>query len=140
MTGAIRQALAVSLLALIPTALAGLFHPKRPGWNGEAMGPDQISGAEVAVWKNAPLWVDARPRRSYERGHIAGALLLNEDEWDELLPAVLSAWQPGRRVVVYCDSAACDSSKKLAERLREAGVPGVCVLHGGWAEWKARTP
>jgi rhodanese-related sulfurtransferase len=99
---------------------------------------DEIT-VEQALRAVRVLWIDARSEADYGRGHIPGAVLLNEDSWEKLLPAVLSAWQPDDLVIVYCDSGRCDASHKVAQRLtREAGIDGVKVLKGGWQAWSGR--
>ena len=62
---------------------------------------------------------------------------LNEDQWDVQIETVLLRWQPGTRVVVYCDDTACAASRHVAERLRQDyRLPDVWVLHGGWTAWR----
>jgi rhodanese-related sulfurtransferase len=83
------------------------------------------------------LWVDARSREAYEMEHIPKAVLLNAFEWEDLATQFLDAWDPDIPIVVYCDSASCDASTRVAERLRsEMGIRNVFVLEGGWETWK----
>jgi len=128
------------LLALIPATLSALLHPRRPAWTQQELGPGELLLSDVAVWRDAPLWIDARTRAKFEQARIPGAVLLNEDQWDELLPGVLAAWKPDQSIVVYCDDRLCDSSHAVAARLREAGVSPVFVLKGGWEAWKGAHP
>ncbi len=66
-----------------------------------------------------------------------GLVLLNEDRWNELLPQMLAVWSPEKRVVVYCGSESCGSSREVARRLRnDAQLKNVFVLEGGWEAWK----
>jgi hypothetical protein len=38
--------------------------------------------------------------------------------------------------VVYCSSLSCNASREVARRLRrEAQLPDVFVLEGGWEAW-----
>ena len=54
----------------------------------------------------------------------------------ELLPQMLATWSPEKRVVVYCSSESCGSSREVARRLREeARLKDVFVLEGGWEAW-----
>lgn len=131
----IRQCVWIVALALAPALATAVFHPKRPVWHAEALKPNEVSLADVLRWKEPTLWVDARSVKTYEAGHIPGAMLLNEDHWDHLLDGVLEAWHPSQSVVVYCDSRECQSSERVAARLREAGVEPVFVLKGGWEAW-----
>ena len=89
-------------------------------------------------WGKHTLWVDARSRAEFERGHIPGAVLLNEQEWEGTLDAFLDAWRRDLKVVVYCSSASCDASHEVASRLKnEAQIANVFVLKGGWETWQA---
>ena len=98
--------------------------------------------AQAQVWGENVLWIDARPEDHFEREHVPGALLLNEDRWNELLPQVLGTWSPEKRVIVYCDTDGCGASREVAHRLREEaglkdneGKNSVFVLKGGWKAW-----
>lgn len=85
---------------------------------------------------NTVIWVDARPDVDFARDHVPGAIPLNEDRWSELLPQLLTAWSPEKKVVVYCSAQSCDLAREVAERLRkEAQLPDVFVLEGGWEGW-----
>lgn len=131
---ALKQAASLALLALVPAFATALLHPRRPSFT------DRIREGEIAAadaMNNAAgyLWIDARSAAHFASDHIPGALPLNEDAWDELLPAVLQAWPTGRPAIVYCDSQACEASEDVAKRLREFGVAPVFVLKGGWQAW-----
>lgn len=135
---AIRQILFLLVLAAIPATGAALFHPKRPAWNAETLAPGEILLQTALGENDKVLWLDARPTADYEAAHIPGAMPLNEDDWNTLLPAVLGAWSSGKIIVVYCSSLQCHSSEAVAKRLREeAKLPGVFVLKGGWESWLA---
>ena len=67
---------------------------------------------------------------------VPGAVSLNEDRWNELLPQFLATWSPDKKVVVYCSTQNCNASREVAKRLRdEAQLKNVFVLQGGWEEW-----
>ena len=133
---ALRQAASLALLALVPAFATALLHPKRPAFT------DTIREGEIAVAdaRRSPsdyLWIDARSAARFAERHVPGALPLNEDAWDELLPAVLQGWPTGRPAIVYCDSRECEASEDVAKRLRAFGVAPVFVLQGGWEAWLA---
>lgn len=132
--GAMRQAVALAGLATLPAAGAWMIGPKPPA--AVARQDGMIEPRRAADLAAIVLWVDARQRREFDQAHVPGALLLNEDEWDALLPAVLQQWTPDRQVVVYCDGGACQASREVAARLRDAGLSPVSVLRGGWPEWR----
>ena len=133
----LRQLLCLVGLAFLPAIGQALYYRDHPAWQGRPHDAAEVTLAQTASWGDAVLWVDARPNEEFTRGHVPGALSLNEDNWDGLLPAVLAAWAPERKLVVYCSRASCNASHGVAERLRhEAGLTNVYVLPGGWEEWE----
>jgi rhodanese-related sulfurtransferase len=101
---------------------------------------DEWAVAQARAAGSAVLWIDARPAAEYDAGHVPGALLLNEDTWDDRIEPVLLAWTPGQTVLVYCSSHGCDASRQVAARLRrDYELPEVYVLRGGWEAWNAAT-
>jgi rhodanese-related sulfurtransferase len=123
---------------MLPAAVAGMFHPKRPAWSAETLAPGEVALPTALGWGDKVLWLDARSEKEFDASHIPGGMLLNEDDWDDLLPRMLAAWRPGRIIVVYCSSLRCQASQEVAERLRkEARLPEVYVLKGGWEAWLA---
>lgn len=120
-------------IALLPAVVSGVVQLKR---TDAKPATEEVAAATARDWGANVVWVDARPQAKYDRGHIEGALLLNEDEWDRLVPAFLDAWEPEKQVVVYCDGGSCDASHAVARRLREdLKLENVRVLKGGIAAW-----
>jgi rhodanese-related sulfurtransferase len=129
---ALRQTLALLVLALLPAIAAALWHPLRPSWQS-----DEVTITAAENWGDTVLWIDARPDADYEKAHIPGAIPLNEDRWDDMLSAVLDHWDANRKIVVYCSSLSCQTSRDVARRLREeVNLPNVFVLQGGWEAWQ----
>jgi rhodanese-related sulfurtransferase len=132
----LRQSLILIGLALLPAAGQALYHRDKVSWQTPVAAFEMMTVAQARSSADT-IWVDARPQEEFEREHVPGALLLNEDRWNELFPQVLAVWAPEKRVVVYCSSESCGSSREIAHRLRkEAGLPNVFVLEGGWEAWK----
>ena len=132
----LRQSLVLLGLALLPAALQAVYFRDKVSWQTPVAASEMVTLAHVRNSADA-IWIDARPQEEFEREHVPGALLLNEDRWNELLPQVLALWAPEKRVVVYCSSESCGSSREIAHRLRkEAGLTNVFVLQGGWEAWK----
>ena len=126
-----RQIALLLALAAIPAGASALVCWKRGQW--DAFIDHSVPLSEIVAASQPVLWVDARSKVEYAVAHIPGALLLNEDDWDDLLPKVLETWQPGNVVVVYCSSQSCHTSEEVAQRLsKEVGLPGVQFLRGGW--------
>lgn len=132
---ALRQALVLAALALLPALVCAALQVQ---WRT----PEPLEAGEVRVgtarmWGAQVTWVDARVRARFEAGHIPGAVLLNEEEWDTLLPAFLDAWNPDQTIVVYCDGGGCEASHHVADRLRDQlALKSVFVLKGGWPAWQ----
>lgn len=138
---ALRQSSVLLVAALVPALLAAVLHPRRPAWSRAQAEAPEVSWAEVAGWSGPVLFVDARAPDAFARRHIPGAQSLPESQWETQLPEVIRTWQPGCRVVVYCDNQACDASQEVAGRLRrELGISQVYVLQGGWSAWLAAQP
>ena len=131
---ALRQVILLLALAVVPAFATGLWHPKRPAWQS-----DEVTLAAAIGWGQDVLWIDARRDAEFARAHIPGAIPLNEDRWDDLLPGLMDHWKTGQRIVVYCSSLSCKTSHDVARRLREdANLPNVFVLQGGWEAWRDR--
>jgi len=95
-----------------------------------------VSADQARAWGDSTVWIDARPDDEFARDHVPGAISLNEDRWNDLLPQFLAVWSPGKKVVVYCSAQSCDLAREVAERLRkEAQLLDVFVLDGGWEAW-----
>ena len=91
----------------------------------------------TALAKAEVLWVDARGVDAYETGHIPGAVLLNEDDWDNLVVGLLDRWNPELTVVVYCSSSSCNASQSVALRLtNDFQFDNIYVLKDGWNAWQ----
>jgi rhodanese-related sulfurtransferase len=131
-----RQAALLLSFALVPALFTAWLHPKRPAWSWTRPAVTELALADAVRLAPPVIWLDARPDEEYGAQHVPGALSLNEEHWEELLPKFMAAWQPGTRVVVYCNSQRCDASREVAARLRhELQIDNVFVLQGGWAAW-----
>lgn len=89
------------------------------------------------------LWVDARPRKLWEKNGVSGSVLLTDDhmeDYDHLyhkfMNAVFNNGEIFPYVVIYCNEEGCGSSKAIAKQLRDEVAADlgfkVYVLHGGW--------
>jgi rhodanese-related sulfurtransferase len=131
-----RQTLVVAALSLLPCVGQAIYFRDKVSWRSPIPPSEMVSVDQARSWSGSVIWVDARPDDEFVRDHVPGALSLNEDRWNELLPQFLAAWSPGKKVVVYCSAESCDLAREVAERLRkEAQVPDVFVLEGGWEAW-----
>ncbi len=83
------------------------------------------------------LWIDARTQKAYAEAHIPNAIWLNTEDPDAELMHITVAWlENPKPIVLYCSSAACSSSKELANWLRNQ-LPDAEIysLKGGWSSW-----
>lgn len=118
-----------------------MIHPKSPPWHlkrAQANDPWRVTLEEIDTrWNQDVLWIDSRTTVKFEAGHQPGALLLNKENWNDLLlehfETLTSAQKP---MIVYCDSLNCLKSREIAEELRDLGIPDVYYLPAGWVEMK----
>jgi len=132
----VRQVLILLALALAPGVGEAVYFRHRISWQSAVLPSELVTVDQARTWGGIVIWVDARPDEEFASDHVPGALSLNEDRWNELLPQFLAVWSPGTKVVVYCSSLSCNTSREVARRLRrEAQLPDVFVLEGGWEAW-----
>ena len=132
----IRQILILAALALIPGLGEAVYFRQKISWQSSIPPSELVTVDQARTWAGNVIWVDARPDEEFARDHVPGALSLNEDRWNELLPQFLAVWSPGKKVVVYCSSLSCNASREVARRLhKEAQLSDVFVLEGGWEAW-----
>ena len=138
MRSLLRQSVLLLGLALLPAAGEALYFRDKVSWHSRVAESDMVAVDLARNWGANAIWVDARPDVDFERDHVPGAILLNEDRWNELLPQFLQQqWSPEKKIVVYCSSQSCNLAGDVARRLREeAKLPNeIRVLKGGWEEW-----
>lgn len=145
------QVLAVAALALALAFAVNAAHPE-----GLELGRDYFAKPQhdfqVATPEDFRDWsdlleepegdvvyLDARRRAQYERGHVPGAYCLPRND-EAALAAVLPAIQRASIVVIYCHGGNCEDSIFTAEDLvyRHGVEPVVIwIYEGGWEEWIA---
>ena len=123
-------------LAFVPAIGQAVYFRDKVSWQSPVPSSELVTVAQARAWNADAIWVDARPDEEFTRDHVPGAVSLNEDRWNELLPQFLANWSPDKKVIVYCSSQSCNASREVAKRLRdEAQLKNVFVLQGGWEEW-----
>jgi rhodanese-related sulfurtransferase len=132
----IRQVVILAALAFAPGVGEAIYFRQKISWQSSIPPSELVTVDQARTWRGNVIWVDARPDEEFARDHVPGALSLNEDRWNEMLSQFLAVWSPGKKVVVYCSSLSCNASREVARRLRkEAQLPDVFVLEGGWEAW-----
>ncbi len=115
--------------------------PEGLKWQAPPLKENEVLLSEVRQWPaDSFLWIDARSAEEYEEDHIPGAILVNQQDWDNLVFANLEKIAGAPRIVVYCDSRRCDAGEEVANLLVEGGFAQgqVHVLHNGWQAWQRR--
>ena len=133
-----RQALILVALAFLPGIGQAIYFRDKVSWKLPVPASEMVTVVQARAWGENAIWIDARPDEEFARDHVPGALSLNEDRWNELLPQFLAVWSPEKKIVVYCSSESCNASREVAHRLRNQAQPpmqNVFVLEGGWEEW-----
>ena len=133
-----RQALILVALAFLPGIGQAIYFRDKVSWQLPVPASEMVTVVQARAWGENAIWIDARPEEEFARDHVPGALSLNEDRWNELLPQLLAVWSPEKKIVVYCSSQSCNASREVAHRLLNQAQPpmqNVFVLEGGWEEW-----
>ena len=89
MRSLVRQSVLILGLALLPAAGEALYLRDRVLWHSRVAESDTVAVDLARNWGSSVIWVDARPDAEFERDHVPGAILLNEDRWNELLAQFL---------------------------------------------------
>jgi rhodanese-related sulfurtransferase len=133
---AVREGLLLIALAFLPAAGQAIYLRNKVSWQSPVPASELVTVEQARAWGDNAVWIDARPDEEFTRDHVPGAISLNEDHWNELLPQLLPQWSPEKKVVVYCSAESCNAARDVAHRLRdEAQLKDVFVLQGGWEEW-----
>jgi len=132
----LRQLSLLGALALVPAIGQAIYFRNKVSWQSPVPVSEIVTLTQARSWGENAIWVDARPDDEFAHEHVPGAILLNEDRWNDLVGPFLATWSPDKKVVVYCSSQSCNASREVARRLRdEAQLKNVFVLEGGWEEW-----
>jgi len=125
-------ALGLAANGLSPRRIPFLTPPKAPPRAADVV---TLQDAQ-ALWSSGTnFFLDARAPADYQAGHIAGALNLPIDDFDNYYPQVEPMLTPDATIVAYCDGQDCDLSHRLMDRLRELGYHHVRLLVNGWTTW-----
>ena len=141
MRSAIRQAAVLIFLAATAACATYAWHPRAPALYlvQEPLRDDEVSMQVIEErWQGRVLWIDARIQEQYDAEHVPGALLLNEQHFEEQLFSYLDILQANSKpIILYCNAAKCDASRKILERLKQTQpIENAFVLKGGWNAWK----
>ena len=92
--------------------------------------------AKKLFFQQAAVFIDARPKEDFEKGHIKGAKSLPWRDVDQKFMAVTGNLSSDTTIITYCDGEACELSHHLASFLIDAGFSHVRILPNGWTKWR----
>lgn len=87
-----------------------------------------------SLFSKGVLFIDARDVADYSVGHIASAINIPFDDFDNYKEN-LETIPKEKPVVVYCAGTECDLSILLGNLLYEQGYEKIYIFFGGWGEW-----
>lgn len=102
---------------------------------GERLDIPFVDTKKLFMEKRA-VFVDARSRKDYENGHIAGARSL---PWPDVEQRVIDATDnisSDTTIITYCNGETCKLSHDLAMFLKDMDFSNVRVLINGWTVWQ----
>jgi len=111
-----------------------------PGGNPDwvAKGGDQSVSAEyikkLQADKAPHMVIDARPKRTADKGMIPGAVNISETEFDKNVDKLPAA--KATPLIVYCGGLECVLSDKVAAKARALGYTDVKTYPEGYPEWE----
>jgi rhodanese-related sulfurtransferase len=131
------RALLLRILAILGLAIAIGFINILGNSHSPKYGQGLIREGEVELSALPTLgniqWIDARPRKDYEAGHVRDAISINEDEYYGQIGAVITSDMSKKTLLVYCSFEGCDSSLNVASMLKkDTHLTRIYALHGGW--------
>lgn len=137
-------ALAVNQFSPVGIALFGNWDTQKGVISAKTHGQETPEGLEItdvaaarAIFDTGEaLFVDARGEGPYDEGHIAGALSLPVNLFEERIESFLTAHPPELPMVCYCSGRECEDSHKLARLLMDMGYVSVRVFIDGFPAWE----
>jgi rhodanese-related sulfurtransferase len=95
-----------------------------------------LTEAKKLFFRQAAVFIDARPKEDFEKGHIKGAKSLPWRDVGQRFMPVTENLSPDTTIITYCDGEACELSRHLANFLIDAGFSHVRILLNGWTKWQ----
>jgi rhodanese-related sulfurtransferase len=138
------EALVIVAAALVLGAMVNARRPNGLPLDTDPRTLDVGPGVELLdlqqarqAFDHGAVFVDARPRAVFERGHVEGAIALppgsyqsDYRNWWEFIPT-------DDRVVVYAGAEEASVAGKRARWLIEMGHKGAVVFYDGWDAWQS---
>ena len=96
-----------------------------------------VQDVEGALSSGGMIILDSRSRAEFEAGHVPGALALFEAPDRSLLAEVRRSVSRQAEVVLVGHQDRDFNALRLAQRVREWGIPRVRVMKGGMSAWQS---
>ncbi len=130
----VKHAILILLVSSLLAAANFAINPHRPDLS---LKPDEITLSQKNRLPKNLIIVDARNEKDFTKGHIRGAVNLSEAKFDSQLGDFLDVWTPESTILVYCNVGQCNSSRAVADRLKnECRIKNVFVLKDDWRKWE----
>jgi rhodanese-related sulfurtransferase len=84
------------------------------------------------------VFVDARSEEEFCEGHIPGAKLLTQDDFEDNISTFKQMVPADTPLVTYCSGEGCGSSMEVAGLLKDEGYENTKIFLGGWEKWKLK--
>jgi rhodanese-related sulfurtransferase len=97
--------------------------------------PLRVEMALTMFGRGEVAFVDARPLRAYEKGHIREAKNIPYSFIDPINEETIRELKRYKAVIIYCNKKDAQVSMTMAGEISEQGVAGVTYLEGGFLEW-----
>ena len=138
----IYQALIILAVGIVIAVLSTFFHQSA---NSLLFDADfnsekdiiEIEDAKRLVIANKAIWIDTRPKRFYEEGHIPGAINIPLPGPINYRRQIFEKWEKDRLIINYCSNISCPIAKHLTTEMKFIGFTHVKVFEGGYEEWES---
>lgn len=107
------------------------------GYRATSLPALELAAFREAVGQGRCVVVDARPRSSFQLGHIPGAVNVPIDSGPTARGEILAQVEKATPVVVYCQSKYCPYDESIAAALIADGFENVSLYPDGWVGWQA---
>jgi len=144
----LRRAVIILLVSGVAAIVANLTHPNKipwvQDWSAQVEGRAKkknirvvpLSVAWGSVQNGQGVFIDARPVREFEEGHIPGAVSIPLAGVDDQFETVGSLIDSGSELIVYCSNRECDDALLLAIALKTMGASDPLLFVGGFEAWE----
>ena len=93
------------------------------------------SSALAAFGKRTSIFVDARSKEEFAKGHIETAVHMPYLFVEPVAAEAIAFLLKHQRVIVYCNTEGAEVSSLMAGELSHSGVKGARYLEGGFLKW-----